>query len=158
MPDSLAELHDIHLPNPITWWPLASGYWLLLCGLLISFVVAVFLFSTRSRRRIRREALRKLAELESYHRQHLNANSTAAGISILLKQVALLYYPRASVAALQGEAWLLFLQQSSKKLPFESVRGPLLEAPFSAEYQANIDPLFHVAKAWIRQRSRRWLN
>ena len=28
--DSLAQLRDIQLPEPISWWPLAPGWWVLI--------------------------------------------------------------------------------------------------------------------------------
>ncbi|MBT3527943.1 MAG: DUF4381 domain-containing protein, partial [Porticoccaceae bacterium] len=28
--DPLAELRGIHLPDPISWWPLAPGWWVLI--------------------------------------------------------------------------------------------------------------------------------
>ncbi len=158
MANDLAQLRDIHLPQAISWWPPAPGYGLLLLILVAAVLMALFFYRTRQARHLRKQALSQLTHLQRIHREHLNVSITAAQISLLLKQVALQYYPRSHVAALQGEAWLDFLKQTSKKIPFESARITLLEAPFCAQCNENIDSLFIVAHAWIKQRSRLWLN
>jgi hypothetical protein len=33
-PDPLQDLRDVHLPDPISWWPPAFGWWMIM-GLLI---------------------------------------------------------------------------------------------------------------------------
>jgi len=158
MSDSLSQLKDIHLPQDISWWPLAPGYYGLIILSLISALVILYFYCTRRARRLRKLALNQLALLERDYLQHANVCITAAGISILLKQVALMVYPRSSVAALQGDDWAIFLKKTSKKLPIESIKNILLEAPFCVEYHEPIDPLFNVARAWIKQRRRIWLN
>jgi hypothetical protein len=154
MPEGLEQLRDIHVPQNLPWWPLAPGVYLLFILAIIAGLVGLYRYYTRHTRRLRQQALQELRRLQRAHDQHQNVSITAAGISVLLKQVALVVYPRAEVAALQGEAWLNFLNTSGKKLPIESIRALLLEAPFCADYQAPIEPLFTVAQAWIKQRSR----
>ena len=38
----LDQLRDIHLPEPISWWPLAPGWWL-----LIIIALALMVWATR---------------------------------------------------------------------------------------------------------------
>ena len=159
MPEGLEQLRDIHLPEALPWWKFAPGFGLLAILLLLAAgLLAYFFYRTRHARRIRKQALYELAGLEQAYLTHLNVSLTAGRISVLLKQVALMVYPRASVAALQGEEWLAFLEQTSKKIPLQSVKHLLLHAPFCAEYHESIDPLFTVAKTWIKQRRKLWLN
>ena len=56
-------LRDIHLPDPVSWWPPAPGWWLLF-GL--SLVLGGLLVWHRLRRR-RREAAARQAELGRRH-------------------------------------------------------------------------------------------
>ena len=158
MPQELEQLRDIHLPAAISFWPMATGFYLILLLLLLAGLFGLVLYRTRYARRLRKQALLELASIKRTHLKHHEVSASAARISHLLKQVALLYYPRDAVAALQGEAWLLFLTKTSKRLSFEHVRVTLLEAPFCAECHAPIEPLFTVTKAWIKQRSRLWLH
>ena len=158
MADALSGLRDIHLPPAITWWPVAPGVMGIASLFVLLFVLAFFRYRFRRSRQIKQEALRQLARYQQEYEQTACIQTAATHLSALLKQVALLYYPRVHVAALQGDAWLLFLTQTSKKLNFESVRCVLLESPFHRETKHAVDPLFLLTKAWIKQRGRRCLS
>ena len=59
--DPLAQLRDIHLPDPVGFWPLAPGWWIL--GLLILILLGValrFLIKRYRNNRYRKQALSKL--------------------------------------------------------------------------------------------------
>ena len=158
MASTLAKLHDIHLPTPINWWPLAPGYWLVASLFFLCLIFFIVRYQTRRSRQIKQEALQQLARYQHRYEQINNTKDTAAALSLLLKQVALSYYPRATVASLRGDAWLTFLTQTSKKLDFNPVRQILLEAPFCPQNTHTLTPLFPLVKAWIKQRSKPCLN
>ena len=73
-------------------------------------------------------------------------------ISELLRRVALVYFPREEVASLKGEAWLTFLSRTSKRIDFNQLRDYLLEFPYQAAREIDLQPLFYGAKEWIKQR------
>lgn len=159
MVDALAELRDIHLPLPVhPWWPLAPGYFLVMIISLIFLISIFFIYRLhRHSKRIKKAALQKLSLLSINHQSGtLPANDVAANINILLKQVALSYYPRTTVASLEGEDWLLFLSNTSKKLDFDGVRKALLHLPYARHQNTEEDltKLFIVTRGWIQQRSR----
>ena len=35
-------LRDIHLPEPISWWPIAPGWWIIIASLFL-FIVVIFI-------------------------------------------------------------------------------------------------------------------
>jgi hypothetical protein len=158
MVDALSELHDIHLPAPISFWPPAPGYYIIALVLILFTVVFFIRFYTRKSREIKRAALEQLSEMEQTYQNGGEAHQVAAQISVLLKQVALLYYPRETVASLQGDAWLNFLIQSSKKLDFKSVQHELIELPFHPGENQSVTTLLSLTKRWIKQRSARCLS
>ena len=133
MPPSaaLSQLHDIHMPQRIQWWPLAPG-WYLLAFLVVALLTlcAFFLYHYYVKGRAKRQALHLLTRYQKEYQSEMNSQISAANLSLLLKRVALAYYPRETVASLQGDEWIIFLNQSSKKIDFEDVRAELLEMPY----------------------------
>lgn len=153
--DPLAQLKDIHLPEPVSWWPPAPGWYLLM---LIGLLLLVYLTYAAHRRYrdalAKKQALLLLARYQEQYEKEPNVAQTSAHISELLRRVALVYFPRAQVASLHGEAWLHFLNQTGKGIDFHSVRHMLLDAPFKAQDNMNLTPLFNQARQWIKQRRR----
>lgn len=149
----LAKLHDIHLPAPISWWPLAYGWTILL--LLSLILIAFFLYlgcRAYSNGKAKRQALRLLEMYEQEYQREQNSQVSSMKVSELLRRVALVYFPREEVASLQGEAWLDFLNKTAKKINFHGQRSYLLELPYQAESKVDLQPLFSMAKTWIKQR------
>src|SRR5574343_758173 len=96
-------IRDIHLPASVSWWPPAIGWWLLLLAALL-LAGALWLWRRRQhRQRRRKQALHQLQALRAQAGQPL---ACVQQISQWLRQVAVNYYPRQQVAALQGETWL----------------------------------------------------
>lgn len=103
---ALAAMKDIQLPEPIHAWPPAYGYWLVLAACLTILAVCLWWFIKQYRHRAaKREALKQLAHLALNHPQF------AIEVNTILKRSAMSYLPREQVASLEGEAWLLWLQQ-----------------------------------------------
>ncbi|ARG96328.1 DUF4381 domain-containing protein [Legionella micdadei] len=149
----LAKLHDIHLPAPIGWWPLAPGWYLLLFLCLILIVFLIYLARrTYANGQAKRQALQLLEVYEQEYRREQDSQASSMKVSELLRRVALVYFPREEVASLQGEAWLEFLNKTSKGIEFNKLRNYLLEIPYQPATDIDLQPLFHCAKAWIKQR------
>lgn len=151
--DALNQLKDIHLPLPVGWWPLAPGWYLLM---LFLFCFLVFLCFRGYRYYLNTQAKRQaLVLLDSYCLQYnkdKNAPLMSARISELLKRVALVYFPRQQVASIHGQAWINFLNKTSKGIDFELVKSLLLDSPYNASKRCDLNPLIKRAKLWIKQR------
>ena len=157
--NALAQLHDIHQPLPIGWWPLAPGWYVLVFLLVVFFVSVVFLgLRYHYHTRAKRQALRVLQRYEEEYLQQPNSQLTASRLSELLKRVALVYYPRTQVASLQGRAWIEFLNETGGDSDFNTVRELLIEMPYKPPEPCDLSPLFHVVSVWIKQRRGRCLN
>jgi len=157
--DVLAQLKDIHLPKPIGAWPLAYGwYGLMLLVFLSAIGVSYFIFKRRKYARPKKQALELLSTYKQHYEKEKNTQVTSARISELLRRVALVYFPRKEVASLHGEAWIHFLNQTSKKVDFKPVQGMLLDSPFKTSEKIDLQPLILRAEQWIKQRGGPCLN
>ncbi|WP_298622232.1 DUF4381 domain-containing protein [uncultured Legionella sp.] len=158
-PDPLAQLKDIHLPEPVSWWPLATGWY----GLMLLIVLILMFITYRVYKRhinglAKNKALLLLKTYKEHYDKERNAQITSARISELLRRVALVYYPRTEVAAIHGDEWVDFLNKTSKKLDFKPVKAMLLESPFKTGESVDLQPLFTRAEQWIKQRGVPCLN
>jgi len=162
--DPLVGLRDWHLPEPVSWWPPAPGWWLVAALGLVLAVVGVRWWRVRRRRTApTRAALAELAALRSRHEQGVDGRSFAAAISVLLRRLALARYPRERVAGLAGRQWLDFLDRTGGSGGFTQGPGRILaEAPYRQSGQDGLDPglsparssegagLADLADRWIR--------
>lgn len=155
----LAQLREIHLPDPIGWWPLAPGWYLLAIGSIIGLVIIMmWLRRCYLNGQAKREALRLLSIYQQQYRPEVDSQLMSARLSGLLKRVALAYYPREKVARLQGDEWIDFLNKTSKKMDFSLVRVALLEQPYNPTNKHDLSLLFSMARTWIKRRGRPCLN
>ena len=151
-------LRDIHLPDPVSWWPPAPGWWILL-SLLILFTIATLWGIRRYHRRsYRRLALRQLDTLKQNVNQQQDGQQhddqqLIQQLSQLLRHIAVLHYPPQQCAGLHGKAWLEFLDQPfGATKPFSTGAGQCLA---NGPYQPYSEQLDAVA---LLQLSRRWLK
>ncbi|MGB2221446.1 DUF4381 domain-containing protein [Neptunomonas sp.] len=155
MDTSQLQLRNIHLPEPISWWPLAYGWWLLLLLIIITVGLGVWRFR-HYRTSPRRYALRVLAQIDRRYQASkktpLDQQQAVVECNVLLKRTALSLYPQADIARLSGEDWIQFLKQHSKNAEDEIVQ-PLVLGPYQAldSFNADIPSLITFCRQWIRQ-------
>ncbi|NEX21145.1 DUF4381 domain-containing protein [Thiorhodococcus mannitoliphagus] len=153
-PDPLADLRDWHLPDPLSWWPPAPGWWILL-GLAVLAMVAAFLWIRRLRRRGRawRAAKRELVGLRAAYESDRDGRRFIAELSRLLRRLALLRYPRERVAGLSGSAWLEFLDATGGAGGFVGGAGRILMAAYRADAKGvsedEVAGLARLAETWM---------
>jgi hypothetical protein len=148
--DPLQNLRDIHLPMPISFWPLAPGWYWLIGVLLVGAVI--FIFSYRFLKRSRFAALHQLRQLQIACDQKTAAATILSELSSLLRRIALLKHTRESVAGLNGTAWLKFLDTTGKTEVFTSTVGQLLiSGPYQRQTEADITQLLIATEKWIRR-------
>ncbi|MEO5364130.1 MAG: DUF4381 domain-containing protein [Magnetococcus sp. DMHC-8] len=162
-PIPASDLQDIHLPDPISWWPPAPGWWWML-GLLGGVTALGWLLRRRARRhRLRNAALLELDRLVTAHAVHRDDHRLAGELSILLRRVTLATRHRpahpaeAAPAAtgLTGTAWLQFLDQSLPDHPFsQGVGQHLITLPFqpptSPPPAGEMAELVELCRTWLR--------
>ncbi|GAA0352037.1 hypothetical protein GCM10009092_15550 [Bowmanella denitrificans] len=124
----LSELKDIHLPDPVSAWPPAYGWWLLA---IVAVALLIGLILVYIRARHKRLAVRQA--LDELNRLDLSQADWPAGLNALLKRLTLSYLPRESSAALHQQQWLNLL---TSLLPTKH------RATFAKGYQPLLDGLY----------------
>ena len=166
-PNPLATLLPNVTPEPIGWYPIAPGWWLVLI-LVTAIGLAVLFISLRFARKTayRRQAMKTLNQIEQSYHQHGQMKQLVKDCNTLLKATALRAWPREQVASLNGKAWLTFLDNSlssdksqDKNSPdsrkFRKGPGLVLGSARYSDHQ--VDPritpekLLELMRYWIRE-------
>jgi len=147
-------LRDIHLPEPIGWWPPALGWWLLL-GTICGLGLALFLLRRwlrKRRKEPKRIARREFEKLQTEYQQQRDPKMLVEKISILLRRLYISSYPRTEVAGLTGEAWLEFLDKQLGSPQFTQGHGRcLIEAPYQANVAINVEVLLELCQTLMNK-------
>jgi len=132
MDPTALPLRDLHLPDPLGWWPLAPGWWVLI--VLLSVAMGWLLYRAWKHYRFnaaRRYAIRTLAAIEAEYLSHRDPVRLGQQLSELLRRGMLAYAPRHEVAGLTGEAWLQWLDKGLPVPCFHTEGGKsLLSLPY----------------------------
>jgi hypothetical protein len=156
--DPLAQLRDIHLPQLVTWWPPAPGWWLLGILLLVALVWAArWIWRRHQRGAYRRAGITELEQLLANWRTSRDTGAFLQQLNALLKRVALYSFPDSDVAAMNGAGWTEFLDRQWRAdrgnhpdLVFSG--GPLESGPYMATLDAvDVQALHRSSLRWLRE-------
>jgi len=141
---ALAQLADIHLPQNISYWPPAPGWWVLAFLGIISFYGLYRLLRWYIQtRKYRKALLLELGQIKRQWSKQKNIVLTSAKVSTLLRRYAVDQGHRAQVASKSDRAWISYLEKLLKLHEFEkNYHELILELPyqdplikFDLEYQ-----------------------
>lgn len=146
MPDNLPDLRDIHLPDGVSSFPPAYGWWVVLFGLLLAFVMIKLIKIAR----IKSKKLYALRLLKAIDKKNLI--KAAADMSEILRRICVYKYPDAIV--LKGNEWIDFLHFHCKSKLSKKTTELLLSAPYmpydNHVYNLeDIDKLQGFCQQWI---------
>jgi len=145
--DLLNNLHDIHTPPPVPWWPLAPGWWIA-AGLVVVLGALLWWWLHRAAP-WRKQALNELQQLETM--LATEPGVAVASVSVIVRRVALTVRDPVTVAALTGDAWLEFLDDAANMQEFTQGAGrALASAPDARAETADAAALLQLAQRWVR--------
>ncbi|MEA2093962.1 MAG: DUF4381 domain-containing protein [Pseudomonadota bacterium] len=151
-PGSELPLRDIHLPDPVSWWPPAPGWWMLLTLLVAIALLSGLLHYRHRRNALQRAAQQALHKIGEDYRQSGDARLLAQQLSILLRRVSLSCYPRQQVAGLTGCDWLGLLDRTLPGDDFQHGAGRvLIDAPYALDSRVDGPALLQLCERWLRQ-------
>jgi hypothetical protein len=150
--NSLA-LRDIHLPDPISWWPPAPGWWILLSIIVLGLIIFVLWKKIQRKRRIKKAARTEFEIIRATYQNEMNPALLAQSISTLLRRICLSYYPHTHVPGMTGQQWLSYLDSTATIKGFQTSSGNILAtAPYLPEDECpdfDAEALLSLSEAWI---------
>jgi len=151
------DLRDIHLPEPISWWPIAPGWWMLITSLLLIIAVIFILRKIYLGKQLKRDIASELDNIKKQFQKTQNKSQLAKSLSILLRRASISYYPKSDIAGLTGEHWLAYLDKTNVKPSrinsFKSNEGKvLLSAPYlpdNTKLDFDAQSLIDICESWL---------
>ncbi len=154
----LAQLADIHLPESISYWPPAIGWWILALLVLVTLLLLIQKFANyRHQRKICQYAQ---AELNRCYNNYSQAEAGAEDSSKLaylnhfntvIRRVALFHYPQANVASLNGVSWVDFIREKGESsLMTEEMAAALQYGRFQTRCDVDIEAMQNFGQQWVK--------
>ena len=147
-------LRDIHLPDAVSWWPLAIGWWLLpILVVLISFFIYKVIEYKKNNKKIayKKIALNEFKTLRTEFKSNNDSIELTRAVSSLLRRISLSYLPRENVASLTGKKWTEQLNNlCSQSIFTDEIASQLENAPYMPQTTIDNKELLTICEAWIR--------
>ena len=157
MTPSFEQLRDIRGLDPMSWWPVAPGWWFLLAGVLLVALV-LYLGLDWWRHRVgadwRGDARRHVQAL----RERLawaDARALAGELSEVLRRIAMARLGRRSCAGLANKEWLAWLEAHDPKgFAWRSEGQILIQLPYAPPGTRapadKLQPLLDAVEEWTQ--------
>ena len=143
------QLRDVHLPESVSWWPLAFGWWLLLVLIVLSLIGAgIFLFKRWRANRYRKSARAKLATAFALWQEQGDVTDYLNSANDILKRV-MLSLDQQSAVSKSGAAWVASLNNSAQTKLSESSQNALGFECYKAKPEVDIATLNADLVSWI---------
>ncbi len=149
----LEQMHNIFVPQAVSWWPPAFGWWAATISLLGALVLALIAYLIKRRQEAyRRTAIKLLDQLREYPDTQLPTEANR-----LLKRVALAAFPAEKLAINQafGEDWVAWLNARCRNLVFSgSAAAALARGGYQQDAAYPREELLACVRRWIADHQR----
>lgn len=143
-------LRGIHLSDPISWWPLAFGWWIAFGITVIVLCLILLYIRNYLKPTLKKEAKKQLDHIEKSFNDNGDAGQCLSALSALLRRISLQVHS-SEYAGVTGNAWLQVLDNRLKEPEFSQGAGQIL---LYAPYQPYVDAkealaLIHLCRKWV---------
>ena len=151
VPDPLSDMRDIHLPDPVSFWPPAPGWWITLILVIGLIALSVWAFRQFRIPKAFRTARHELQGLRESYAANQQDRTLTLGLSHLLRRYAMAIYGRERVAGLTGLKWLDFLNEKGLTSQFTDGAGRVLvSAPYGSQEPVQGQELLATVEQWLQ--------
>ncbi len=149
MEPSNLPLKDIHLPEPVGWWPPAIGWWILLVLIVMMVFLSYWFYKKLTHRTIIKTAMKILQDIKQD--TTLSEEQKLTRLSALIRRVAISVFPRKDVAGLTGKRWLEFLDETIGEPRFSDTGKVLIDDRYRKnKSQVDIAALIALCEDWLK--------
>lgn len=149
----LSGLKDIHLPPIPSLWPLPVTFWIVLASVLSGVFLIRWAWIKKHKLTAIKYANREVESITK--RFGGNGYKISYELSLLMRRIALMKFPRSDVSGLTGKTWRQFLEKTTKKPLFNGEAGDIIEnimfIPPDRFKNKNVAVLIAAAKEWIAE-------
>ena len=153
MPVESLPLRDIHLPEPVSWWPPAPGWWLLLFTIALIILGAYIMRRIHQRRSLHRTVMGELQMIREQYDENRDKLELVQALSTLMRRASISFYQREDSAGLTGERWLRHLDSTAQRKEFEHGNGRILASapylPATSPIDTDCDDLLALCQDWL---------
>ncbi|MCW8856790.1 MAG: DUF4381 domain-containing protein [Kangiella sp.] len=146
----LEQLRDIHLPEGVSWWPLAIGWWI--AAAIIMAVIVLLITKAILQQRRKRFAQYALIELDDI--VHSADNDWLMQTQQIMRRASLCYFPKSQVAAMDTKHWIILLYQTGSDIwtqqSLQLLEQGVYRNPDSID-PAHRDQFLQEASLWLQQ-------
>lgn len=146
------QLHDVHSPETISWWPLAIGWWLVIIAVFLTIALIVFYLLKQSRKnRYRKQGLSELNHLYEHWNVDQDHHAYLQAAAPLLKRCVMHISNEANLASMSGSQWLGVLERYSTTPLSSATSKALTQDLYSANSDIDIVTLHIELKHWLTE-------
>lgn len=147
----LSQLPPLALPNPVSWWPIAIGWWLLLALVFTAAGLALLLIRRHYRStRLIKSSRQTLNTIYLQYSSNQNSIQYLSSCNQLIRSFCLKQYHCNKLAVLSGEQWLKALDNIVSNPSLNSTEGKQLLQHYQLNTNVDIEALHNLLVRWFK--------
>ena len=144
------QLRDVHLPEPVSWWPLAISWWILFGLIAVGLFFSIRAFrQNRARNAYRHHALKQLLKHYRQWQSDANTNQYLQSANTVLKRTSL--HLNDSARQLSGAPWLEYLENLADENFSEQAKHALSQGIYQKSPEYDVDQIQGELAQWLNK-------
>ncbi|MBX2848642.1 MAG: DUF4381 domain-containing protein [Acidiferrobacterales bacterium] len=145
------QLRDVHLPEQLSWWPLAVGWWILIVCSTIAIIASIVGVIGHQRRNLyRKQALQQLQVCYLDWQSQQDTVSYLQAVNVILKRSILHIDGASNLVKVTGQRWVDGLNRLVKKSMSEQTGTALSIECYQLESTADVDIVQRDVTQWLK--------
>ena len=151
----LSQLNGLQPPPEPNGWPLAPGWWIIVCLIAISIVVVAYCYRRKKRQLLYRQAKFELRHIADAHQKTDDDQQLLFSLSKWLRQVSLAAYPSQQIESVTGQDWIELLDQTMPNHEFtqesftQGAGQVFASAIYANQPQADSAEILRICSIWL---------